>query len=78
NFDRTKRQKKSALKLASKGSSSITKYFTSTTLSNNQINTIANDLISLEEIIERKGFNLALEELNILIKDKSLISQVKN
>ena len=43
-----------------------------------QINTIADDLINLEEIIEREGFNLALEELNTLINDKSLVSQVKN
>jgi len=59
--------------LISKGFFNITKYFISTILSNDQINTIANDLISLKEIIERKDFNLTLEELNILIKDKSLI-----
>jgi hypothetical protein len=47
-------------------------------LLNDQINIIADDLINLEEIIEREGFNLALKELNELIKDKSLISQVKN
>ena len=39
--------------------------------------TLADDLINLEEIIKREGFNLALEELNTLINDKSLISQVK-
>lgn len=81
NSDRTKRRKKAAAKVASKGSTDITEYFTpipSTSLLNNQINTIADDLINLEEIIEKEGFNLALEELNELIKDKSLISQVKN
>ena len=76
NSGRTQRRKKAALKLASKGFSSITKYFNNS--SNNQINTIADDLINLEEVIEREGFNLALDELNILIKDKLLISQVKN
>src|SRR5215213_8834253 len=81
NSDRTKRRKKAAAKVASKGSANISKYFinnsTPTLLLNGQ-NTIADDLINLEEIIEREGFNLALEELDILINDKSLISQVKN
>src|SRR6266542_3191764 len=81
NSDRTQRQKKAAAKIISEGSTNITKYFsnsTSTSLLNDQINIIADDLINLKEIIEKEGFNLALEELNILIKDKSLISQVKN
>ena len=82
NSDRTQRRKKAAAKIASEGSTNITKYFindlTSTSLLNNQINTTANDLINLDEIIEKEGFNLALEELNTLIKDKSLLSQVKN
>ena len=82
NSDRTKRRKKAAAKEASKGSTNITKYFINNSapisLLNDQINIIADDLINLEEIIEREGFNLALEELNALIKDKSLISQVKN
>ena len=43
-------------------------------LNNDQINIIADDLINLEEIIEREGFNLVLKKLNALIKDKSLIS----
>ena len=70
NSDRTKRQKKAAAKEASKGSANITKYFNnnsaSISLLNDQINIIADDLINLEEIIEREGFNLALEELNTL------------
>jgi hypothetical protein len=82
NSDRTKRRKKAAAKEASKGSANISKYFINNSapvsLLNDQINIIADDLINLEEIIEREGFNLALEELNELIKDKSLISQVKN
>jgi hypothetical protein len=85
NSNRTKRRKKAAAKEASKGSANISKYFINNSapvsLLNDQINIIAiiaDDLINLEEIIEREGFNLALEELNELIKDKSLISQVKN
>ena len=77
NFNRTKRRKKAAAKAASKGSASITTYFPSSLL-NDPINTIVDDLINLEEVIEKEGVNLALEELNILIKDNSLISQVKN
>ncbi len=79
NSERTKRRKKAA----SIGSSNITDYFINNSTPNSllngqQINTIADDLINLEEIIEREGFNLALEELNTLINDKSLVSQVKN
>jgi len=77
NSDRTQRWKKVAAKIASEGSTNITKYFsnsTSTSLLNDQINIIADNLINLKKIIEKEGFNLALEELNILIKDKSLIS----
>ncbi|CAG8535876.1 13136_t:CDS:2 [Funneliformis caledonium] len=82
NSDRTQRRKKATAKIASEESTNITKYFindlTSTSLLNNQINTTVDDLINLDKIIEKEGFNLALEELNTLIKDKSLLSQVKN
>jgi len=81
NSDRTQRRKKAAVKIASEGSTNMSKYLsnsTSTSLLNDQINIIAEDLINLKEIIEKEGFNLALEELNTLIKDKSLLSQVKN
>src|SRR3954463_7701254 len=48
NSDRTKRQKKAAAKEASKGSANITEYFTNdSTPTNDQINTIADDLINL-------------------------------
>ncbi|CAI2197343.1 18845_t:CDS:1, partial [Funneliformis geosporum] len=70
-----------AAKIASKGFVNIIKYFDNSTstsftsLLNDRTQTIADDLIDLEKIIEKQGFNLALEKLNTLIKDKSLISQ---
>jgi len=48
-----------------KKAASITMYFPSSLLID-PINTIVDDLINLEEVIEKEGFNLALEELNTL------------
>ncbi|GBB93176.1 hypothetical protein RclHR1_21240001 [Rhizophagus clarus] len=74
NSDRTKRQKKAAAKAVCKGFTSITEYFTNNSLLDNPINTIIDDLKNLDKVIEKEGFNLALEELNTLIKDNLLVS----
>ncbi|RHZ76761.1 hypothetical protein Glove_193g60 [Diversispora epigaea] len=79
NSPRTKRRKKTIAKVAIKGSTEITTYFTTpVSLLNNKDNEIFNNLNDLDEVIKREGFNLALEELNLLIKDISLVPQVKN
>ena len=74
------KEEKAAAKVACEGITSITKYFTNnspfTSSLDNPIN--IDDLINLDEIMEKEGFNFALEELNTLIKDNSLVSQVKN